>query len=292
MGFCCEPLYKYNVVKEGNAMARTTRALLFGICLVTLCTAGIGCFGNLGPRPRYTIKLYHQPAGEEYQLVSTKTLGALDEIGRVFADDPLWETNGWSAWVVVTDEDGNRIYDPEVEWTTDIPECIRILPVPERTDAVEIRPFPGSEVGRGYLYATYRDAMASLVLVSYGQFELTLPAGEYVSDGWSFDSRQLVDASEADLYITCEPDNILQHTLHAPLGIQLRNVRDDSYAFLEMCQEPVIEGFSDSILEQGKSIYEVIGRNGHYRVSAHNWYSGPDGQRVSFAWAPFWQSDK
>ncbi len=272
-------------------MARTTRALLFGICLVTLCTAGIGCFGNLGPRSRYTIKLYHQPAGEEYQLVSTKSLGALDEIGRVFADDPYWETNGWSAWVVVTDEDGNRIYDPEVKWATDIPECIRILPVPERTDAVEIRPFPGSEVGRGHLYATYRDAMASLVLVSYGQFELTLPQEEYVSDGWSFGSQQIVDASEADLYITCEPDDVSRHSLHAPYGIRLREGWEDGWVFLEACQEPATDGFSESVPERYRSIYEVIGQDGtHYRFSVTGGFSSShDGQRVSIGWAPFWQ---
>lgn len=269
------------------------RATLVSLCIALLCVMVAGCF--MGPR-RYSIQLYHGPAGQGVLPTVTRSLSTsalaldpVDEIGRVFADDPLWETNGWSAWVVVTDENGVRVYDPEVAWTTDIPECIRILSVPERTDAVEIRPFPGSKVGCGHLYVSYRDAVASLMLVSYGQFELTLSAGEHVSDGWSFELQQIVDVSEADLYITCNPDIIQLRTLHAPYGIQLREEWDNAWTFLEACQEPAVEGFGDAAAEKSESIYEVIGQNGvHYRVSVTGLYSGSDGQRVFLAWAPFW----
>lgn len=78
MGFRCERLPRYNVTKEGNAMARITRTLLIGICLVALCIVGVGCFGNPGPRARHTIKLYHGPARREELAVSTKTLSTIE----------------------------------------------------------------------------------------------------------------------------------------------------------------------------------------------------------------------
>lgn len=256
---------------------RVFSTAVIAVCLVML---GSGC----GPYSRYSVRMYHGPGSH----LTAKSTEAQPELGRVYADDPYWETNGWRAWVVVT-KDGKRVYDPDIQWTVDTPECVMIHRLPERTDYVRITAYPGSSVGRGRVYATYCGVTAEMELVSYGHFELVLPAGGGTSTGWAFDAQPVTDATEADIYASCGEFNPRQRTLHAPNGIQMRGAWSDLWTFLEGCREPALDGFVTTTSLENQSIYEVIGRDGrHYRVSCTGEYMGPDGQRLFMAWAPFW----
>lgn len=262
-------------------MRRFLRAVPI-VCLLILCMlVGTGCLC----RPRYSIRIYHGPASP---AAKSSWGGMLYTVGRVMADDPEWKTNRWYAWVVVADRDGTTIEDPDVTWTTDIPQCIALCPVADRPDCIDISAYPGSQVGRGRVYADFNGVTDSIDMVCYGRLELAFLPDEHMSDGWSFADQSVVPWDRADLYAAREGESY-PPTWHAPYGIQARSQWDDPWAFLDSCTEPVAEGFCDTVVPDSSIVYEVISKDGtHYRVSRTGGYVGPDGQRLFMAWAPFW----
>ncbi|MGE5584035.1 MAG: hypothetical protein ACM309_00625 [Bacillota bacterium] len=271
------------------------RRLIAGVFAVFLCVCVTGCFG-LTRSSRYTIIMQHDWSVPASAKLAARPVTPSEDLGHVIADDPLWETNGWYAWVTVKDEAGNVIDKPAVEWTTDIPECIRIVYyMPDgRTDLVLVTAFPGSAIGKGKLYAKCGDATASMAVVAYGpQFELTVSSGSPESEGWSRTRGIVLDRSEADFWIGASPDGPAR-VIKAPYGI--RWLGDSSYfgewGFFEHFPAPSNDGFVTE-LPPALGIYEVIGQDGvHYKVGAYGHASGSAGidwySTTMFTWAPFW----
>ncbi|MGE5594318.1 MAG: hypothetical protein ACM3X3_11665 [Betaproteobacteria bacterium] len=273
------------------------RRLIAGVLAVLLCACTAGCFGT--PRSRYTIILQHDwsaPASSMSTKLAARPITPSEDLGHVIVDDPWWETNGWYAWVIVKDEAGNIIDKPPVEWTTDIPECIRIVYyMPDgRTDLVLVTAFPGSAMGKGKLYAKYGNATASMTVVAYGpRFELERSDIAPTSDGWSVARRAIVDRSEADFWLDTTSTSS-PALIKAPNGVKQLGDRELMYGwgYFEPFVTPSEEGLTSEVPLVG-GVYEIVARDGtHYKIAdlgTRTESSGLSWKAITtFTWAPFW----
>lgn len=260
---------------------------------VLLCVLVAGCFGGSGPSGgRYSIVIRHGSQDEMTALGRGITPGT--EAGHVYASDPDGWAHPWYAWAIVTDEQGQRVDAPAVEWSTDIEDCIVFEQFdPVRPDRIRVMPFEGSEMGRGKLFAKYQDSIAEMLIFAYGWFGLESTNLAPTSVDWSFAAQGLVGRGQGDLRIVSGTgQRVLEPvvTIEAPYG--LKRISDlnpaEVDAFFEQFESPTEDGFSSEGAVDG--VYEVISADGtHYKlapvsVTIRGSSGGSYSCAVEFAW--------
>jgi hypothetical protein len=211
----------------------------------------------------YTIKIYIKDGA---QVLRINGVTATNQIVDVAANFPDYRARQVYAEVY---QDGNLIINPQVNWSTDSPQCFELTPYETNVyDRMFVKSFNGSEMGHGKIFAEYMGETAEMKAVSYGRFELNTTKTQPLQDGYSFLTKNHTPYSGSDFYIDSVDTPFRLLKIVAPYGIKCLNdnVLTGIDAPLEPYTEPTDGDFKTEIINPSGA-FEVISAAGiHYKV--------------------------